>query len=87
MKPVPPEPAVMTMVRLSFSHGLAGGNGEPGAEPVRLSEKSEVRPTSGIVPLEFAVQAPERNKKKKKKKVVRERVCVCVCVRVRVRAC
>ena len=60
MKPVPPEPAVITMVRLSFFHGLAGGNGEPGAEPVRLSEKSEVRPTSGIVPLGIAVQGPEK---------------------------
>ena len=50
-EPVPPDPAVMTTVRLSFFQGLPGGGiGPPGSEAVRFSEKSDVRPTSGIVP-------------------------------------
>ena len=48
---MPPDPAVTTTVRLLFVHGLpGGGSGLLGGEAVRLSEKSEVRQTSGNVP-------------------------------------
>jgi hypothetical protein len=51
MDPVPPEPAVMTTVRLVLFHGdPAPGSGPcPGRTAVRLREKSEVSPTSGMV--------------------------------------
>lgn len=50
-EPVPPDPAVMTTVRLAFFHGLPGGGiGPPGSEAVRFSENNEVSPTSGSVP-------------------------------------
>ena len=51
MKPVPPEPAVMTTVTfVLFAQGDPAGIGVPGSAFVLLRENSDVSPTSGIVP-------------------------------------
>ena len=49
--PVPPDPAVITTVKFFFpGHGVPTGIGVPGLLPVLFNEKSDVSPTSGIVP-------------------------------------